>query len=103
MQRPEVRGDSPGERALIREREIRDLGEMHLTDLSHTSGILVSQNIQFELPHKQSALVMMIVDRKALMMHVTEINFLLCCKNARDCGYHRPNLGLLKVPKKNTI
>ena len=86
-------------------REIRDLGrDASHWFIPHTPQEFWFPRIQFEFPHKQSALVMMIVDRKALMMHLTEMNSLICAKNARDCGYHhRPNLGLLKVPKKNTI
>ena len=45
------------------------------------------------------------VDKSTDDAYVTEleIDFLLCAKIARDSGYRRPNLSLLKVPKKNTI
>ena len=71
------------------------------TDLSHR-GILVS----IRIPHKQSKRWNNDkVDNRIDDAYVTdlEMNFLLCAKIARDCGYRRPNLSLLKVPKKNTI
>ena len=55
-------------------------------------------------PHMRDGDILM-VDKSIDDAYVTEleIDFLLCAKIARDSGYRRPNLSLLKVPKKNTI